>query len=224
MRKILTLIAILFGVTLAATPARADIAVGAGISTLGYGIHASKEFTPFFALRANANFGNFELPDLGLVAGGLGGIDYDINASMSSYGLIVDFHPLGVSPIGDGIVISGGIYYNQNEFDLTATVPAGTNIGGFALPASSSIVTNMSFDKKYAPYVAVGYDGTFHSMLPISFFVTAGVLLQGSPSVSVTSSEPVIQAQLDAEAAQIEDDASNYQYYPVIAVGVMIKF
>ena len=221
MRKILTLIAILFGVTLAATPARADIAVGAGISTLGYGIHASKEFTPFFALRANANFGNFELPDLGLVAGGLGGIEYDISASMSSYGLIVDFHPLGVSPIGDGIVISGGIYYNQNEFDLTAS---GTfDVGGTNVTAT--VLTNMSFDKKYAPYVAVGYDGTFHSILPISFFVTAGVLLQGSPSVTITESTGLIGvADLALEAAQIEDDASNYQYYPVIAVGVMIKF
>lgn len=226
MRKILSAVTVLFGVTLAALPARADIAVGAGVGTLGYGVHASMEVNSFLALRANANFGNFDLPGLGgLVSSGLGGIDYNIGTSMSSYGLIADFHPLGISPIGDGIVLSGGMYYNNNEFDLTATAPAGTVVGGYTLLSSTSIITNMSFSKKFAPYAAIGYDGTFHTALPISFFATAGVLFQGGPSVSITTDNVLIpQADLDAEAAQIEADASNFEYYPVIAAGITIRF
>lgn len=221
MRKILTAVTVLFGVTLATAPARAEIAVGAGVGTLGYGIHVSTEVNSFLALRGNANFGNLGLPNLGLVGSTLGGVDYDIELKMRSYGLLADFHPLGVSPIGDGLVLTGGFYYNQNQVDFTTS--ASVDIGGGTL--SGTILSEMTFDKKFAPYVGFGYDGTFHTVLPISFFATAGVLMQGSPSVNMTLvSGTCGTCDLAAEAQQMENDASNFEYYPVVAFGVSISF
>ena len=76
-----------------------------------------------------------------------------------------------------------------------------------------------------APYLGLGYDGTFQGFVPVSFFVTAGVLFQGSPSIVLTESTGAVpQADLDAEAQQFEDDASNFEYYPVIAIGLTIIF
>lgn len=226
MRKTLAILPVLSGLMLAGTPAQADgFAVGAGVSTLGYGVHAATEVNSFLALRLNGNFGDFDVPDFGLVGDSLGGISYDIDANMRSIGLLADFHPLGLSPIGGGFVLTGGMYYNQNEFDFTADAPAGTVIGGAPLPVGATVISNMSFDRKYAPYLGLGYDGTFQGVLPVSFFATAGVLFQGGPSVALTESSGLIpQADLDAEAAQIEDDASNFEYYPVVAIGLTISF
>ena len=226
MRKILSVFPVFCGLMLAGTPAQADgFAVGAGVSTLGYGVHVATEVNSFLALRLNGNFGDFDVPDYGLLGSNLGGLDYDIDASMRSIGLLADFHPLGLSPIGGGFVLTGGMYYNQNEFDFTATAPAGTLIGSTPIPAGTSVLAAMSFDRKYAPYAGLGYDGTFQGIVPVSFFATAGVLFQGGPSVVLTESSGLASpGDLAAEAAQIEDDASNYEYYPVVAIGVTISF
>lgn len=226
MRKILAMLPVLSGLVLAGAPAQADgIAVGAGVSTLGYGVHVSTEVNSFLVLRLNGNFGDFDVPDFGTLGGDLAGISYDIDANMGSVGLLADFHPLGLSPIGGGIVLTAGMYYNQNEFDFTANAPAGTVIGGTPLPVGATVISNMSFDKKYAPYVGLGYDGTFQGILPVSFFATAGVLFQGGPSVTLSESSGfILPGDLAAEAQQIEDDAADFEYYPVVAVGLMISF
>lgn len=225
MRKIFSIMAVSLGLASFTGAAKADMAVGAGVGTLGYGVHAAVSMTDFVAIRFNANFGEMDVPGVDLIGSTFGGIDYDLDASFRTYGLIADFHPMALSPIGAGLVLSGGIYYNDNEFTLTADPLAGVDIGGFPLPANTRVISQFSFESKWAPYLGLGYDGTFQGFVPVSFFFTGGVMFQGSPSVTVTESSSTIpQANLDAEAAQIENDSSSLQYYPVIAMGITISF
>jgi hypothetical protein len=225
MRKFISILSAILGLAAYSAAARADIAVGAGVSTLGYGVHAATSMTDFVALRFNANFGEMDVPGAELLGDSFGGIDYDVDASFGTYGLLLDFHPMALSPIGAGFVLSGGVYYNKNEFDFAAYPAGGTNVGGGTIGAGEKLIGNMSFDTKWAPYLGLGYDGTFQGIVPVSFFLTGGVMFQGSPSVSLTSTDPGLsQSDLDAEAKQIEDDASSFEYYPVIAVGVTISF
>lgn len=222
--KIIAGFAAVVGVLSLSAPAQADgvLAIGGGVSTLGYGVHVATEVNDFIVLRANGNFGDFDVPDFGLLGSNLGGLDYDIDAEMGTYGLLVDFHPLGLSPIGSGLVLTGGVYYNNNEFSLTSDLVA-EDVGSATI--TGRVVSTMSFDQKFAPYLGMGYDGTFQGIIPVSFFMTGGVLFQGSPSVSVwESTSTVSQADLDAEAQQLEDSASSFKYYPVLAVGVSISF
>lgn len=226
MRKIYSVIAISLGLASVTAPAKADIAAGVGVSTLGYGLHAATSITDFIAIRANVNFGDMDVPGIGLIGSTMGGIDYDLDASFGTYGLLADFHPMALSPIGAGLVVSGGIYYNNNKFTLTADPLADFQIGGTTLTGGSArIISEFSFDSKWAPYLGLGYDGTFQGFVPVSFFLTGGVMFQGSPSVTVTESTGSVSlADLAAEAAQIEDSSSSLQYYPVIAMGVTISF
>lgn len=226
MRKIISTMAVLLGLASFTTPAKADIAIGAGVSTLGYGVHVATSMTDFIALRFNANFGEMDVPGVDLIGSTFGGIDYDLDASFGTYGLIADFHPMALSPIGAGLVLSGGIYYNNNEFTLTADPLANFNIGGTTVTGGTArVISKFSFDSKWAPYLGLGYDGTFQGFVPVSFFFTGGVMFQGSPSVTVSESTGLVsQADLDAEAAQIENDSSSLQYYPVIAMGITISF
>lgn len=229
MRKILSVAALSLGLAGAALPARADIAVGAGVGTLGYGVHVATSMTDFIGLRFNANFGEMDVPGMGLLSQSLGGISYDVDAKFATYGLIADFHPLALSPIGSGLVLQGGIYYNNNEFDFTADVLNGTSLGTVGtISADARLLGTMSFDSKWAPYVGMGYDGTFQGLLPVSFFLTGGLMFQGSPSVSLTSNNATVNstlaAELAQEAQQMEDSASSFKYYPVLSMGVTISF
>lgn len=206
-----------------ATPALADgIAVGAGVGTMGWELHAATEVNSFLALRANGNLGSFTIPDLGF-GSSYGGIGYDVKGDLRSFGVVADFHPLGLSPVGSGFVLSGGIYYNKNEFEFTSTTSGSFTVGGSTY-TSPILVANATFPT-YAPYAAIGYDGTFHGVLPVSFFARAGVLFQGSPSVRMRDDTgQVNQADLNSEAQQLENDMSNYKYYPVVSVGLTISF
>ncbi len=224
MRKIRLAFYVAAGLAVAGAPAKAEgIAVGAGFGTLGYGIHVGTEINSFLVMRLNGNFGTFTFPDIGVVATDFGGIDYGVEAQMMSIGLVADFHPLGLSPIGSGLVISGGVYYNKNEFELT-TGKVTVDVGGNNY-VDINLVSNFSFDQTFAPYLGVGYDGTFQGTFPVSFFMSAGVLYQGSPTVTlIDKTGTVLAADLKTEAAQIEDGVSNYKFYPVISMGLSIAF
>jgi hypothetical protein len=228
MRKILSVMAVSLGLASVAMPAKADIAVGAGVGTLGYGVHVATSLTDFVAIRFNGNFGEMDVPGAELIGSSFAGIDYDIDAKFSSYGLIADFHPLALSPIGAGFVLSGGVYYNKNEFDFTADLLTGVDIGGTPLTEDVRMIGNMSFGTEWAPYIGFGYDGTFQGIVPVSFFFTGGVLFQGSPDMSLTTNSTTINTtfatELETEAQQIEDDASTLEYYPVVSMGVTISF
>lgn len=229
MRKFISIFIVSFGLAAVSTTARADVAVGVGVSTLGYGVHAATSMTDFVALRFNGNFGQMDVPGAELLGENFGGIDYDIDADFQSYGLLLDFHPMALSPIGAGFVLTGGVYYNQNEFDFTATPTTDVNVGGQNFTADGDrIIGKMTFDTDWAPYIGLGYDGTFQGIVPVSFFLTGGVLFQGSPNVDLTTTDATFNSsfgpELNAEAQQIEDDASSLEYYPVVAVGVTISF
>lgn len=229
MRKFISFMAVSLGLTSAALPAKGDIAVGAGVGTLGYGVHVATSMTDFVAIRFNANFGEMDVPGAELIGSSFAGIEYDVDANFQTYGLIADFHPLALSPIGGGFVLSGGVYYNKNEFDFTATPTFNVDVGGATFtPADGRIIGQMTFDSEWAPYVGFGYDGTFQGIVPVSFFFTGGVLFQGSPNMNLTTTSATFNSnfgpELQAEAQQIEDDASSLEYYPVVSMGITVSF
>ena len=56
-----------------------------------------------------------------------------------------------------------------------------------------------------------------------------GILFQGSPNVSYTASgvladNPTFQANLERDRQDIEEDMDEYEYYPVLSMGVAYQF
>jgi hypothetical protein len=52
-----------------------------------------------------------------------------------------------------------------------------------------------------------------------------GAFYQGSPDVFLTESTGTVSAaDLAAEAAQIEDDLSDLKFFPVVTVGIHVRF
>ncbi len=207
------------------TPALADgFAVGAGFGTLGWELQAATEINSFLVLRLNGNVGSFTLP--GFYGSSFGGFDYDIEGDLRSVGLVADFHPLGLSPVGSGFVVSGGVYYNRNEFMFkSGTIDASTVGLGGSPSGSTQLIADVDFDADYAPYLAIGYDGTFQGVVPVSFYGRVGVLFQGSPNVTIRDTAGLVQpGDLASEEQQLEDDLSTFEYYPAISIGLTVSF
>lgn len=191
-----------------------SLAVGGQASTLGFGPEIAYSVSPTVTVRGVGNYLAYDYDQT------VDGIDYDLGLDLVSGGGFLDYHPMR-----NGFHLSVGALYNGNEADLTATAPAGSTVGGFTVPADTSLRGDLEFSSTIAPYLGIGYDTTFTSRNNWSFVMRAGVLYQGDPEVTLTeSSGSVPAADLAAEAEQIEDELDLLRFYPVVSVGVTYRF
>jgi hypothetical protein len=202
-------------------PADEGSAGGVGLTakagTLGLGLEATVGAGDYLGFRFGLNgmsLGPTVLADEGTI---------DTEMEWLTYGALVDIHPFG-----GGFRITGGGLINKNKFKLKADLDEPVELDGrdYQLDALSGEVT---FDE-LAPYAgigtgnAVGAGGRWH------FAFDLGVMFQGKPKVSAqaTASNPALQGVVDraleAEVADIQEDADTFQLYPVISFGVSYRF
>ncbi len=194
----------------------AGFGTGIKVSTLGPGVEIEGRMNDNLGLRANANYLPFS------VSVTADDVDYDADFSWKSGGAMVDFYPFS------GIFrITGGLFYNGNDVDLSATPSSNVTVGDSTYtPAQiGSIDGSLDFNT-IAPYAGLGWSGgkAASGNWTVSFDV--GVLFQGSPSVDeLTASgdlagNAAFIADLEKEKAEIEDEMEPFQYYPVLALTV----
>lgn len=197
---------------------RPDITVGPAISTLGLGGDVGVRFNDYIGLRiaGNAYLTSFDTT--------YDGIDYEIDFTLASVGPMLD-----VYPFGSVLRFTAGFRYNMNGVDVSAT-PAGSYvIGGTTYTAADVGKMNgeVSFNR-FSPYVGLGLElSMFDDFFALG--LDGGVLFQGSPSVSLSttgalSGNSAFQADLKEEEEEIEDELSFLAYYPVIRLYATFRF
>jgi len=205
----------------AVQPADTGSAGGVGatlkIGTLGLGGEATVGVNDYLGFRLGINALNAG-PTLERDEGSV-----KTDLEWLSYGLLADIHLFG-----GGFRVSGGGLINKNKFKLSADTTQSVTLDGqqYSLDSVNGEVTF----QELAPYIGIGYgnavgaDGRWH------FSCDFGVMFQGEPQVSVTAtaSDPALQPAVDEalshEVAQIQENASDFKYYPVISVGVSYRF
>ena len=152
------------------------------------------------------------------------GIDYKSDIHFESIPILLDLHPFH-----GGFRITGGVFINKNELDLSSTVDAST-VGNGGSAGTATLNANVSWSKDFAPYLGIGWgnaadDNTLDLPIAVGFSLDIGAFYQGSPDVLLTdSSGSVNAADLEAERRQLEDDLSGFKFYPVVTVGIHIRF
>lgn len=193
------------------------VGLTAKIGTLGPGLEATIGASDYLGFRFGLNGMNLS-PSSSRDEG-----DISTDLEWLSYGILADLHPFG-----GGFRISGGGLVNKNKFKLKADLTESVELDGrdYYLDDLQGQVTF----NELAPYLGIGYgnavgaDGRWH------FSCDFGVMFQGAPKISAraTASDPVLQPAVDAalerEVEDIQDDADAYQYYPVISLGVSYRF
>ena len=196
--------------------------VGPRLSTLGWGVEVTRDFTRFFTVRGGPTFMMFGFNRE------FSGIDYDTEVEFINGFLLADFHPI---PVGfRGLRVTGGIYAGTNKIGLDATPSQGITIGDTFYPAGDVGSIDGEIDlNSFAPYVGLGYSGGIFGVPHLNIDLDLGVKFGGSPDVSLeatgpAAAQPTFQSELDKEAQKIEDDIDFLQYYPVISLGVSYRF
>jgi hypothetical protein len=208
---------------LLASPAGlADTSLGLRVGTLGGGIELAHAFTETLGFRLAANGLNYNTTKT------YESVNYDAKLKLATGQLLLDWFPFS-----NNFRISAGAMYNGNKLTLDGKPSGGTyTINGTPYAASDVGALNGKVDfRSAAPYLGLGYGRPVGKGL--SFTADLGVLFQGSPNTTLTATcaagtpAPTcasIQSSVAAEQAQLNDDMKQYQYYPVLSIGLAYVF
>jgi hypothetical protein len=205
--------------------ARAEVGIAGDVGTTGIGFHATVPINP----SLNARFG---LGYLGYTyKGSTSDMDYDLDLKANTYDALLDWYPSKDSSFR----ITGGLAYNGNKIDVHARPNAtgSYNIQGNTYNAASvgSVTGKVDFNK-IAPYLGVGWGRPAKDEKGWSFATDLGVLFQGSPKTSLTStgcSAPAalcnqFASDVARENSALAEEVRKFKVYPVLRIGVSYKF
>ena len=215
---------LVIGMMLLILPVQAQALLGIGVTgkvgTTGLGADLTVPLIPnWINLRAGYNFGEWRPSTT------QGGINYQADVRLETTPLLIDIHPFH-----GNFRITGGVYLNRTEIDLSSTVDASTVGGGGSPPGTAVLNANVSWSKDYAPYFGIGYGNAADANLldlpiAVGLSIDLGAYYQGSPNVILTESTGTVSAaDLAIEAAQLEQDLSNLKFFPVLTIGIHIRF
>lgn len=203
MRTILGSLLIFFLGTVPALAWQPSIAVNAG--TQGAGITLGTAIIPgYLNLAAQGNYFAF---NHGI---NTSDADYDGDLELATGGLLLKLFPFHGS-----FNLQAGAYYNANNISVTG-VPKDPSIPG-------KLYGDVTFPD-FAPYAGLGWGNTVNDGR-ITFTVDLGVMFQGTPDVglSTTSANPAAIAHLRKFENELQDKVEDFQFYPVIRLGLAFK-
>lgn len=209
-----------------------DVALGAGLGTLGFGVQGT------FAVNSYVN--------VRLLAQGYdvdedfeeSGINYNSNFTLESYGVLADIHPFAGT-----FFVSAGWLAHSNGLDLKASCPTSCDIDGKSYKSAPDGQINATVDLgSNAPYLGIGWGnamkgGRVYAKLDV------GVLFQDDPKASldatgkfqnvnnplivVDTSNPMFQQEVANEEKSLQkeiDDTEGANLYPVVALSLGYRF
>lgn len=197
-----------------AAPAKADTTINGKLSTLGLGLEAAFPIKQDIDVRVGLNTYNRNFNK------DSSGTNYDGKLKLSNVLVTADWHPTA-----GAFRISGGLMYNGNKFDMTASPTSGGTITvnniNYNVPAGSNVKANVDF-RSIAPYLGIGWGRTPKNR-GISFTSDIGVVFQGAPrsNLSTNISSAIIPASEISKAnATLQSNLHNFKIYPVISFGI----
>jgi hypothetical protein len=202
----------------ASTAEEGQWTVGVSGGTNGISPEIGFRFGGSFGLRANGGFLDYSRSEE------IDDIDYDGKLKLNSFGLLADWFPFS-----GGFRISAGARSNDNRVDLHAAPTTNVEIGDISYtPAQVGNLDGKVEFKSLAPTLTLGYAGKLAPGFTLGF--EAGVVMQGSPKIQLTSSggtlssNPAFLAELEQERQQAESDAEDFKFWPVVQIHFLYRF
>lgn len=203
----------------AATPAAFGVTVKAG--TLGFGSDLTVGWSPKFNTRLGFNIFWYGLEESETDEEG---VTEKIQADLELFTIpmLLDWHPwesdfrlsLGAIINWNNVALSsdtGSVKINEVEYEV------------------QSLDGEVTFNT-LSPYLGIGYGNGVDKTGHWHFAFDLGVMFQGAPNVdaNAVATDPAQQAALDAdleaERSNIEDDLEMFTVYPVLSFGISYTF
>ncbi len=196
-------------------PAVAGTGVDVHVSTLGYGVEVGFQ-APNSSVAMRVGVNQFKKS----INESSSGLNYTGDLKLSSFGFLADWHVFnGATHLTAGLMING------NKLDLAATATGGSyTINGNTYSAAQvgTLTTTVEFNKT-APYLGFGWSGQPKNT-GLFFSSDFGIMFQGSPKATITTTGSGGAAMTSDAQAQLNDDLKDFKYYPVISVGIGYAF
>jgi len=194
-------------------------AIGAKAGTLGVGGELTKKVATDINTRVGFNTLDYSFDD------DVAGIEYDFDLGLRSFSALVDWH------IFDGpFRVTGGVLTLDNNLDLDARSNQNVKIGdNVYTPAEVGVLSGRVDVEGMAPYIGIGWGNPvgrgrrwgFYSDLGVAFASTPDVVLRANGTLA---NDPVLRRDLAKEAREIRDDLDDLEVYPVVSIGLYIRF
>ncbi|WP_148415701.1 hypothetical protein [Noviherbaspirillum massiliense] len=223
MKKTLAAFGVLTGLMTAGAAAHAG--VFGEIGTTGAGAHVDIPLRPDLSARVGMGQLSYSYK------GGARDLDFDFRLHGKTYDVLLDWYPSKDSSFH----LTTGLAYNGNTISGRARSNAagGYTIQGNTYQAGSvgSIDSRMDFNK-IAPYLGIGWGRPSETDKGWRFSTDVGVLFQGRPKTSLTSSGcsagtvacNQLAADLARENGALGHEAGKLKLYPVLRIGISYKF
>lgn len=205
--------------------ANADVGVSMRAGTLGAGIDFNIGVTE--KLNVRLGYSAFEhddtIEDTDVV--------YDAELSLENATALVDYHVFG-----GGFRLTFGAVGASTEVDVVGTPTGGVyEIGdqSFSAAEVGSLTGKIEMGNDVAPYVGIGWGNTVDAAGRITFLFDLGAVYTGSPTVELNARcGPIVgaarcnllQQEVQEEEDELSEDATVYEWFPVISLGLAIRF
>ena len=219
----------LFALAALATAATAQAQIGAALTadlgTTGAGVHLVVPMERNLNGRFGANTFTHDFDKRS------GTVDYKLDGKLATFDVLFDWYVVPHSSFR----LTGGILYNGNRFKALGTPNAS---GSFSFNGNTYASTDLGALKgevsfrRAAPYVGIGWGNALTPDRRWNFNADIGVFHQGKARVNLiaygcTSSAAFctqLAKDVDAEEKRLQEDASDFQVYPVLRAGISYSF
>lgn len=155
---------------------KGGFSIGVDGGTLGLGISAGYDL-PGVPLAVRGRYGRFDYGIDRRVSGN----EFKGDLELEQFGMLLDWFPISDS----GFRVTGGVLWNGNAFVASSNNNSNNlDIGEGKYSGTLSVAAELGDGA--APYLGLGWRGRRDN--GFGFFVDAGVLFQGTPSVSASGS------------------------------------
>lgn len=205
MKKRILLAAVMVAIS---APAFAGADIDLHVGTLGYGLGVGFQTTDSVVTRVGFNQFSKTYTTTS------GSVNYTGDVKLSNANLLADWH------LFNGVThLTAGLVYNNNKVELTSVGQYTINNTTHTGTLNSTVTFN-----KVAPYLGFGWSGQAKNK-GLSFKSDFGVLFQGKPKSTVSTTDPsVTAADLATAQNDLDNSLKDFKYYPVISFGIGYAF
>jgi len=200
--------------------------VGITTGTLGTSIELSKPINEYVSFRADMHLAGSLSNTVKLE-----GNSYEATFTPETKSLLLDIHPFK-----GAFYVTGGLVDQDINFKLAGKPASGSytfNGTGYSSSDVGSFTGTAGFSKSTAPYFGLGWSNRAKKTEGVAFSFEAGVIDLGSAKAGMSVDCgtalsavdcSILQSNVTAEVAEINNSSSNDLYYPVIKLGISYRF
>jgi hypothetical protein len=209
------------------TSAMASAEVGASLraGTLGLGLEFNVGLTETLNLRLG--YSTYDYDDTLEETE----VTYDGEIKLRNPSALLDWHAFG-----GGFRFSFGAIATDTKIEATGRPTGGTyELDGQVFTASQvgSLRGTVEMGNSVSPYIGLGWGNTVDAAGRVTFLFDIGAVYMGTPEVNLiatcatglsTTNCNRLQAAVQQEEDDLAEDATLYEWYPVIGLGIAVRF